>query len=64
MAMTAKHKIGFVNGSLPKSLDIPDSNPLSFSWCCYNNMVLFWLLNSVSKKIAVSIIYIDSASDM
>jgi hypothetical protein len=27
-------------------------------------MVLLWLLNSVSKEIATSIIYIDDASDM
>ncbi|KAF8387898.1 hypothetical protein HHK36_026560 [Tetracentron sinense] len=64
MALTAKNKIGFVNGSLPKPSDESDSDPLSFSWCRCNNMLLSWLLNSVSKEIAASIIYIDSAADI
>jgi hypothetical protein len=64
MALTAKNKIGFVNGSLPKPLDLSDSDPLSFPWCRCNNMVLSWLINFVSKEIAASIIYIDSAADM
>jgi hypothetical protein len=64
MALTTKNKIGFVNGSLPIPLDLPDSDPLSFSWCRCNNMVLSWLINSVSKEIAAIIIYIDSATDM
>jgi hypothetical protein len=63
MALTAKNKIGFVNGSLSKP-DVSKSDPLHFSWCRCNNMVLSWLINSVSKEIAASIIYIDSAAEM
>jgi hypothetical protein len=63
LALTAKNKIGFVNGALPQP-EVPESDPLSFSWCRCNNMVLSWLINSVSKEIAASIIYIESAADM
>ena len=53
MALTAKNKIGFVDGSISK----PDpTDPLFLSWTRCNNMVLSWLLNSVSKEIAGSII--------
>jgi hypothetical protein len=64
MALTAKNKIGFINGSLPKPSDVSESDPLGFAWCRCNNMVLSWLINFVSKEIAASIIYIDSAADM
>jgi len=64
LALTAKNKIGFINGFLPKPSDIPESDPLGFAWYRCNNMVLSWLINSVSKEIAASIIYIDSVADM
>ncbi|KAF8408467.1 hypothetical protein HHK36_007621 [Tetracentron sinense] len=62
MALTAKNKIGFVDGCLTKPAN--SSDPLSSIWCRCNNMVLSWLLNSVSKEIAASIIYIDTAAEM
>jgi hypothetical protein len=64
MALTVKNKIGFINGSLTKPSAVSESDPLGFAWCRCNNMVLSWLINSVSKEIAASIIYIDSAADM
>jgi hypothetical protein len=63
MALTAKNKLGFVTSTLPLP-NVPESDPLNFSWCRCNNMVLSWLINSVSKEIAASIIYIDSAAEM
>lgn len=62
MALTKKNKIAFVDGSLLKPSNLSD--PLSFTWCCLNNMVLSWLLNFVSKEIAASIMYIDYAAEM
>jgi hypothetical protein len=62
MALSAKNKLDFVNGALPKPASLADSTGLAWTRC--NNMVLSWLLNSVSKEIATSIIYIDDASDM
>jgi hypothetical protein len=64
MALTAKNKKGFINGSLPKPSDVFESDPLGFAWCRCNSMVLSWLINSVSKEIAASIIYKDSAPEM
>jgi hypothetical protein len=61
MALIAKNKIHFIDGTLPK----PDaSSDQSLSWYRCNNMILSWILSSVSKEIAASIIYIDSAEDM
>jgi hypothetical protein len=63
MTLTAKNKLGFVTGTRPHP-NVPKSDPLNFSWCRCNNMVLSWLINYVSKEIAASIIYIDSAAEM
>ena len=62
MALFAKNKLNFVNGTLPKPSNLTDPTGLAWTWC--NNMVLSWLQNSISKEIATSIIYIDDASDM
>jgi hypothetical protein len=61
MALIAKNKLSFVNGTLPKPDDSSDD---SYAWYRCNNMLLSWILNSVSKEIAASIIYIDTAADM
>jgi hypothetical protein len=62
MALLAKNKLSFVNGTLPKPSNLYDSQGLAWTRC--NNMVLSWLLNSVSTEIANSIIYIDDASEI
>ncbi|XP_042974719.1 uncharacterized protein LOC122306356 [Carya illinoinensis] len=61
MALTAKNKVCFIDGSPPSP---PDTSPLFPSWTRCNNMVLSWLLNSLSKEIAASVIYVDSAKEM
>ena len=62
MALSAKNKLNFVNGTLPRPSNLSDSQGLAWTRC--NNMVLSWLLNSVSTEIANSIIYIDDASEI
>jgi hypothetical protein len=62
MALSAKNKLSSINGTLSKLSNLTDSTGLVWTWC--NNMVLSWLHNSVSKKIATSIIYIDDAFDV
>lgn len=60
-SLEAKNKIGFIDGSIAK----PDeSDPYHKIWCRVNSMVKSWLLNSVSKKIYTSILYIKHASDI
>uniref|UniRef100_A0A803QGK2 Retrotransposon Copia-like N-terminal domain-containing protein n=1 Tax=Cannabis sativa TaxID=3483 RepID=A0A803QGK2_CANSA len=61
MAQTTKNKIAFIDGSLPRP---PTGNPSLNSWIRCNNMVMSWLVNSVSTKIAHSIMYFDIATDM
>lgn len=62
MALTAKNKIGFIDSTLTKPSD--SSNPLNHAWIRYNNMVLSLILNSVSKEIEASVIYINTAEEM
>jgi hypothetical protein len=59
MALVAKNKFGFVDGSLPKP---PVGDPNLRSWVRCNNMVLSWLLNSVSREIANSVLFLNTAS--
>ncbi|XP_024023054.1 uncharacterized protein LOC112092088 [Morus notabilis] len=58
MALNAKNKLCFVDGSIPQP---PVTDPLAGIWSCCNNMVTSWLLNAVSKEIADSLLYLDSA---
>ena len=62
IALSVKNKLGFFDGSIPK----PDSSdlPLLNSWIRNNNVVISWILNSVSKDISASIIFSDSATDI
>ena len=58
MALTAKNKLVFVNGTLPR----PISTDLVFTvWSRCDSMVSSWILNAVSKEIADSLLYLDSA---
>jgi len=61
MALSAKNKLCLIDGSLPKP---SDSSTIFKAWTRCNDMVLSWIINSVSKKIAASIIYIDNAEAM
>lgn len=59
MALTAKNKIAFIDGSLPQpSFD----DPIFRNWIRCNNMVLSWIMNSVTKEIVSSILYITKRS--
>ncbi|XP_060958793.1 uncharacterized protein LOC133030262 [Cannabis sativa] len=61
MALTTKNKIAFINRSLPRHE--PGNTNLN-SWLRCNNMVMSWLINSVSPEIAQSIMYFDLATEM
>ena len=58
MALNAKYKLGFVDGSILVPLQ---SDPNYGAWSRCNSMVTSWLLNAVSKEIADSLLYHDSA---
>ncbi|XP_062088784.1 uncharacterized protein LOC133795348 [Humulus lupulus] len=60
LAISVKNKIGFLDGSISKpSISDP---VLHTAWIRNNNMVISWILNSVSKEISSSILYDESAS--
>ncbi|XXG72631.1 hypothetical protein AAC387_Pa07g1686 [Persea americana] len=62
MALTAKHKISFVDELIKEpSGDKPDELQ---QWKRYNNLVKTWLLGSMSKEIAGSIIHCKDARQM
>ncbi|KZV54315.1 hypothetical protein F511_34689 [Dorcoceras hygrometricum] len=60
IALSVKNKIGFIDGSIAQ----PDSSDpvLLNSWHRNNNIVISWILNSVSKEISASIIFAESAA--
>ena len=57
MALNAKHKLGFVVGSISRS---SSNNLLSSVWSRCNSMVTLWLLNSVSKEIDDILLCLDN----
>jgi hypothetical protein len=61
MALSTKNKLCLIDGSLLKP---SDSSTIFKAWTRCNDMVLSWIINSVSKEIAASIIYIDNAEAM
>lgn len=48
LAISIKNKLGFLDGTIPT----PDlSSTLYVSWMRCNNLILSWILNSISKEI-------------
>ncbi|KAG7987477.1 hypothetical protein I3843_03G136300 [Carya illinoinensis] len=61
MILIAKNKLCFVDGTLPQ----PSKNdPLFHSQIRFDTMVFSWLLNSLTKEIAASVIFIESADNV
>ena len=61
LALTAKKKIGFVNGKVTKP--DPDS-PLYEDWESCNTMVLSWMINSMHVDVSSNIMYCETAREM
>ena len=59
MALSAKHKLGFVTGTIPQLED--PSDPLFEIWTRCNDLVLSWLTNYLAEHIAASVIYVNTA---
>ncbi|KAM3327859.1 hypothetical protein P3S68_033321 [Capsicum galapagoense] len=61
IALSAKNKLGFITGSHP----CPASNATDFqAWNRCNDMVTSWILNSLSKDIADSVIYSKTVQEL
>ena len=55
IALFMKNKLGFVDGSIEKPSG--ENSDLLNCWMRNNNIVIAWLLNSVSKEISASLLY-------
>ncbi|XP_075499955.1 uncharacterized protein LOC142538526 [Primulina tabacum] len=62
IALSVKNKFGFVDGTIVKPSEA-DSNLLNF-WTRNNNIVISWILNSVSKEISASVLFSESAANI
>ncbi|XP_074377938.1 uncharacterized protein LOC141719457 [Apium graveolens] len=61
LALSAKNKVGMIDGTLPQPLT---STPLHPFWNRCNDMVLSWLLNSISTEIRDSEVYFSTAKEI
>jgi len=59
IALASKRKLSFIQGTLTRPVDDPIKGE---PWDACNNLVIAWIMNSVSESIAESILYIESAS--
>ena len=62
IALSVKNKLGFVDGTIVKPMST-DQNLMN-SWIRNNNMVISWILNSVSKEISSSVMFSESAMEV
>ncbi|XP_074377154.1 uncharacterized protein LOC141718674 [Apium graveolens] len=61
IALSAKNKLGLVNGTYPK----PEENsPLKSQWDRVNDMVISWILNTVSDEISNGMDFVTSTQEM
>lgn len=61
MALLAKNKYGFVDGTIKR----PElSDPKVSQWERCNKMVYSWILNSVCSDIANSVMYAETAREV
>ena len=62
IALSVKNKLGFIDGTIARPPATDGS--LLYSWLRNNNLVIAWLLNSVSKEISKRILYSESAFEI
>ncbi|RVW70673.1 Retrovirus-related Pol polyprotein from transposon RE1 [Vitis vinifera] len=63
ISLNAKSKLGFIDGTttMPSATDKPD---LHASWKKCNDMILSWILNSLSQDLADSVIFSTTAQEV
>lgn len=58
MALNVRNKLGFIDGTISRP---PPTDRNYGAWSRCNNIVATWLMNSVSKKIGQSLLFISTA---
>ncbi|XP_050136318.1 uncharacterized protein LOC126612060 [Malus sylvestris] len=63
IALSAKNKLGFVDGSVeqPSAKTKPTESAL---WQRCNDMILMWIINTLSSNLATSVVYMTTAKDV
>ncbi|CAO2827721.1 unnamed protein product [Amaranthus hypochondriacus] len=61
ISLDAKNKLSFVDGSLPQPAD---GSLKEKAWKRCNNMVIGWLISSLDRSIAKSIMYFKTATEI
>lgn len=61
IALSAKNKLGIVNGTVPKP---DDDSPLKAHWDRVNDMVISWILNTISDEINNGMDFVSSAQEV
>lgn len=61
MALNVRNKLRFIDGTIPKP---PDNHMDSGFWSRCKDMVAMWLMNSVSKKIGQSLLFMSTAESI
>ena len=62
ISLSIKNKVGFIDGSIAKPNRF-DQIKLN-AWIRNNNMVISWIINTMSKEISSGVIFIESALEM
>lgn len=57
IALSAKNKLGFIDGTITQS-----ENPNQWQRC--NDMIISWIINTLSKDISESVMYVSTASKL
>ncbi|XP_076957007.1 uncharacterized protein LOC143632347 [Bidens hawaiensis] len=60
IALSAKNKLVFVNGDFV----IPTDSSQVALWKRCNDMVISWILNTLSQEISASVLYVESAQHL
>ncbi|XP_070030172.1 uncharacterized protein [Nicotiana sylvestris] len=61
VALSIRNKLNFISGTSTKSLP---GSPLARQWQICNDLVVSWLVNSMSKEISCSVEYFEYAKDI
>jgi hypothetical protein len=62
VALSGKNKLGFLDGTIKKP-EITATDKL-LSWKRNNNIIASWIVNSLSKEIAATVLYSNSAAEI